>query len=81
MGSLMTSHAMARTLRGFEEGSSFGPSLRKRSAASLADNPEGCGADNRSEAEIVEALFSTIPGKTTGDNETGFITDPATIRR
>ena len=76
MGSLMTSHAMATMLRGFEEGSSLGPSLRKRSAASESDNPDGCGVDNRSAAEMEELGSSTIPGKTTDDKDARSMTDP-----
>ena len=77
MGSLITSHAMAARLRGFEEGSSFGPSLRKRSAASPADNPDGCSVDNCSAAEMVEYLSSAILGKAMGDKDARCMTDPA----
>src|SRR5579864_2157511 len=62
MGSLITSHAMTATLRGFEEGSSFGPSSCSRSPASAADNPDGCVVANSSAAEITWDLSSTVVG-------------------
>ena len=59
MGSFRTSHAMATALRGREEGSSFGPSLRKRSAASFADNPVD-SERTVSSVDATESLASTL---------------------
>lgn len=77
MGSFITSHAMALTPRGLEDGNSFGPSLRKRSAASSADNPDGSCIDNSSAAEMVENLPSPILGKTTEDEDSRSMTGTA----
>ena len=64
MGSFTTSHAMATTLRGFEEGSSFGPSFRKHSAASGEDNPDRCGESNTCAAETLDVSPSLVRGTT-----------------
>ena len=57
---------MATALRGREEGSSFGPSLRKRSAASFAVNPLD---DEKSVASVdtTESRASTLTD-VTGDD-------------
>lgn len=81
MGSLITSHEIATTLRGFEEGSSFGPSLRKRSAASLSDNPRGCLIEAISAAETAEHLSLTMLVKDMADKDAGFMVIQRSVNR
>lgn len=63
MGSLITSHAIAATLRGFDEGSSFGPCSLNRRVASCEDSPKICPAASNSSSESSRVVTFAASGR------------------